>query len=247
MKYWVYKMTYDTSAAPHVRDGVLSLAICKPRIREDAAEGDIIFGISGRSRRVNRGERLIYVAEVTKKLTRSGEYYESAKYRGRWDCIYDRVGEKLVWRPGSLFHKDDPVALRRDIGPAPLYPRAIALLSDDFRYLGDEGTSEFARRWPDLGSFVYEIGIMEQDVEPESKIGRMLTELKREIWRSRRAGDVGPPTEPELSAPNWTKSEPSSGNGASRRSCGGGAETPVGCAPPRLRPGRPRRGCGDQR
>jgi len=228
MKYWVYKMTYDTGAAPHVRDGLLSLAICKPRIREDAVEGDVIFGISGRSRRVNRGERLIYVAEVTKKLRTPGEYYERAKYRDRWDCIYDRLGDKLSWRPGSLFHKDDPVALRRDIGPAPLYHRAIALLSDDFRYLGSEGTSDFARRWPNLGTFVYEIGIMEQDVEPESDIGRMLTAVKQDLWRKCPASRVGTPTEREPQVPAWTAQgggrESTSGN-----PCTGTAPAKKGC------------------
>src|SRR4051812_2880278 len=115
--YWVYKLTYDTGAAPHVRDGLLSLAICKPRIREGAAEGDVIFGFSGRSRKVNRGERLIYVAEVTKKLA-NGKYYDDAQFRDRWDCIYDRVGESLVWRAGSLFHKNGSSA-NTDVGPGP--------------------------------------------------------------------------------------------------------------------------------
>jgi hypothetical protein len=87
MTFWVYKLTYDTGAAPHVRDGLLSLAICKPKIRLGAVPGDVIFGFGGRSRRAIRGERLIYAAQVTSKLAAPGEYYEQPQYRGRWHCI----------------------------------------------------------------------------------------------------------------------------------------------------------------
>src|SRR6266542_982399 len=139
MTFWVYKLTYDTGAAPHVRDGLLSLAICKPKIRLGAAPGEVIFGFGGRSRPVTRGERLIYVARVTSRLAAPGGYYERPQYRRRWDCIYDHRGGRLVWRPGSLFHQNGSSA-DRDIGPAPVYPRAVVLLSDEFRYLGSEGT-----------------------------------------------------------------------------------------------------------
>jgi hypothetical protein len=68
MTSWVYKLTYDTGAAPHVQNGLLSLAICKPKIRLGAVPGDVIFGFGGRSFPVIRGARLIYVAQVTSKL-----------------------------------------------------------------------------------------------------------------------------------------------------------------------------------
>lgn len=202
MTYWVYKLTYDTGAAPHARGGLLSLAICKPRIREGAVVGDVIFGFSGRSRRVNRGKRLIYVAEVTEKMARPGEYYERPQYRGRWDCIYERVRDRLAWRPGSLTHAEGKFRAK-DLGPAPRYHRAVVLLSDQFRYLGIEGTMDHAGKWPNLATFVHEMGIGERELEPQSEMGRMLTELKRDLWRTRSAKEVGEPTEPPSDEPAW--------------------------------------------
>lgn len=203
MTYWVYKLTYDCGTAPHVRDGLLSLAICKPKIRERAAVGDVLFGFSGRSRKVNRGERLIYVAQVTEKLAAPGQYYERPEFRNRWDCIYERKGRRLIWRAGSLTHEGEE-SRTRDLGPAPSYPRAVVLLSDDFRYLGAEGTMDYTARWPDLGTFVHELGIGQRELEPESSLGRKLAELRRELWRTRAASEVGDPTEPYAREPGWT-------------------------------------------
>ncbi len=202
MTFWVYKLTYDEGAAPHVRNGLLSLAICKPRIRVGAARGDVIFGFAGRSRPVNRGERLIYIAEITEKLDKPGEYYERSEYRDRWDCIYDRRGGRLVWRRGSIFHHDGS-CVGTDLGSAPLYPRAVVLLSTRFRYLGAEGTMDYLRRWPDLGTLVHERGIGERRIEPDSRMGRMLWELRVEVWRTRAPDRHGPPTHPASGPPAW--------------------------------------------
>lgn len=202
MAFWVYKLTYDEGAAPHVRKGLLSLAICKPRIRTAAVRGDVIFGFAGRSRPVNRGERLIYIAEVTDKLDKPGEYYERHEYQDRWDCIYKRHDGRLVWRRGSLFHRDGS-SFDTDLGPAPLYPRAIVLLSRRFRYMGAEGTMDYVRRWPDLGTLVHERGIGELRIEPDSRVGRMLSELREEVWRTRAPDHHGPPTHPAAGPPAW--------------------------------------------
>lgn len=227
--YFVYKLTYDCGTAPHVRNGLLSLAICKPRIREAAVEGDVLFGFSGRSRKVNRGERLIYVAEVTRKLDKPGEYYEGAEFRNRWDCIYERRGGRLVWRPGSLTHQDEEFRAK-DLGAAPRYPRAIVLLSKEFRYLGANGTMDYARRWPNLATYIHELGVGHRTVAPESEMGRMLSELKRELWRAPSAKEVGAPTEPFACEPAWDgearnadpapSCAPQSGNRAARRAGG---------------------------
>lgn len=79
--FYCYKMTYDTGFAPNPYHGVLTLATCKPHIREHATEteGDWIAGWTATTVRncdekiIHSGkvgeEQLIYLAKVTKKLT----------------------------------------------------------------------------------------------------------------------------------------------------------------------------------
>jgi len=72
---YVYKMVTDNGGAPCVTGKLLSLAICKPKIRKSAARGSLIFGFGGKEYQ----ERLIYIARVTGKL--EGEaYYQQPKY-----------------------------------------------------------------------------------------------------------------------------------------------------------------------
>ena len=59
----VYKMMTHNGGAPCVHDDLLSLAICKPKIRKAAPIGSLIFGF-GKA----LGGRLIYTARVTGEL-----------------------------------------------------------------------------------------------------------------------------------------------------------------------------------
>jgi hypothetical protein len=61
---YVYKMVADNGGAPCVFRNLLSLAICKPKIRKSAKKGALIFGFGGKDYQ----ERLIYIAHVTSKL-----------------------------------------------------------------------------------------------------------------------------------------------------------------------------------
>ena len=61
---YVYKIVADNGGAPCVRNNLLSLAICKPKIRRTAGKGSFIFGFGGKEYK----ERLIYIARVTAKL-----------------------------------------------------------------------------------------------------------------------------------------------------------------------------------
>ncbi|SFN54073.1 Nmad2 family putative nucleotide modification protein [Dokdonella immobilis] len=44
-RIYVYKLTNDDGGAPCVEDELLSLCICKPRIRSVAIEGDVLIGV----------------------------------------------------------------------------------------------------------------------------------------------------------------------------------------------------------
>ncbi len=129
---FVYKLTVDSGGAPCVHGGLLSLAICKPRIRVAAQVGDWILGFGARSVEELRG-RLIYVARVN-AVIEGREYYGSRAYVGRPDCIYSHDGADYAYREGSRFHGPDD--LDHDLGPAPLHERARVLLSREFVYFG---------------------------------------------------------------------------------------------------------------
>ncbi|MDO9447827.1 MAG: hypothetical protein Q7J20_08040 [Candidatus Nitrotoga sp.] len=132
---YVYKLVADNGGAPCIHKGVLSLSICKPRIRQAADVDDWIIGFGGKSV-ADLKERLIYIAQVT-KVVDHGDYYDSETYRGRPDCIYRKVGNAYEYVPNSLFH--DSEDLPHDLGAAPSFDRARNLLSDRFVYFGREG------------------------------------------------------------------------------------------------------------
>ncbi|HPY31129.1 MAG TPA: hypothetical protein PLT00_12660 [Verrucomicrobiota bacterium] len=46
-RIFVYKMTADNGGAPCLMNDLLSLAICKPKIRHKAKVGDWIIGLGG--------------------------------------------------------------------------------------------------------------------------------------------------------------------------------------------------------
>ena len=134
---YVYKLVADNGGAPCIHEDILSLSICKPRIRQAAHVGDWIIGFGGKSV-ADLKDRLIYIAQVTKVLT-EGVYYDSETYRGRPDCIYRKVGDGYEYVPDSRFH--DSEDLEHDLGSKPGFDRACNLLSDRFVYFGREGDS----------------------------------------------------------------------------------------------------------
>jgi hypothetical protein len=68
-KVYIYKMIADSGGAPCVSKGILSLAICKPRIRSSAERDDIILGFAANS--LYRDNSLVYLAKVTEQIIRS--------------------------------------------------------------------------------------------------------------------------------------------------------------------------------
>ncbi len=91
MAYYYYKMVADNGGAPCVYRNLLSLAICKPKIRASANVGDWVFGFGGKR---SLGERLIYIARITDKVE-DGTYYRDPKYQKRSDRVYGWSGGRL--------------------------------------------------------------------------------------------------------------------------------------------------------
>ena len=147
-KFYVYKMTVDNGGAPCVENDLLSLAICKPRLRSTCGVGDFVFGFGTNA----RDNPLIYIAEVTEKLTK-GEYYAgNPRYSRRADCIYSKTNDGYV-QNDNPFH--DPGDLEHDLGPKEKgFPDTNVLLSTDFRYFGNKAESSYKAKYPKVKELV---------------------------------------------------------------------------------------------
>lgn len=140
MKRYVYKLVADNGGAPCVPDETLSLAICKPIIRQCAEPGDWIYGFAGDALHASHpNNRLIYVAKIT-SIIDGREYYKlDGLYADRPDCIYQYSKASFFIRKDARYHEDGN-ALTRDLGDSrDSFPRARVLLSTEFRYFHRSG------------------------------------------------------------------------------------------------------------
>ena len=135
-RLYVYKVRYDDGTAPHVRDGLLSLATCKAAIRATAQVGDTLVGFAAKS--MCKDQRLVYAATVTARLEH-GEYFRDPAFTGRADRVYRWQGNRLLPRAGSGFDADDALS---DLGAAPEYKRANVLLSTHFRHFAQSRAAD---------------------------------------------------------------------------------------------------------
>jgi hypothetical protein len=182
---FIYKMVADNGGAPCVFRNLLSLAICKPKIRKSAKKGSLIFGFGGK----NYGERLIYVACVTDRLEGQA-YYQRKKYSRRPDCIYRMMGDRAIRKETARYHfKSDE--RKKDVGVR--FENAFVLLSEDFRYLGKRGTSDY-KRHKQLRELI--AGLKRGHRRHHSSALRQeLLALKAEIWRKYRRMRIGTPSD----------------------------------------------------
>lgn len=176
-KIYFYKLVVDDGGAPCVEKALLSLAICKPAIRRTAETGNLIFGFAANS--LDRDNRLIYVARVTRKLT-DGRYFDDPVYRDRADCIYERKGPEFVWRKRSWYHGPDHI--HHDLGKSPNYSNANVLLSSDFRYFGKSGSAEYKRKYPTIGLAVDALGRGHR-VKHTPLLYKEFTQLADDLWK----------------------------------------------------------------
>lgn len=187
-RLYFYKLTTDDGGAPCVQDGLLSLAICKPMIRSTAAVDDLIFGFAANS--LHRDNRLLYIARITDKA-QHGTYYVDKRFGPRGDCIYERRGDRFVWRPGALHH--GPHDLVHDLGEPPVYPKANVLLSSDFRYFGAKGTAEYKTRHHAIKEAVEGLG-QGHRVWHDEPLRLELLALKQQVWRADQNQQAGQPS-----------------------------------------------------
>ena len=101
IRLFSYKMTHDTGFAPNPFGGFLTLATCKPKIREYKKIGDWIAGFTSMS--LNNDsvgqERLVYLMHIDNKIT-FVEYWNNPKYITRRPDIksknvMDKIGDNI--------------------------------------------------------------------------------------------------------------------------------------------------------
>jgi len=182
-RIYLYKLTTDSGGAPCVKDGLLTLAICKPMIRTTAQVGDLVFGFA--ANRMYPGGRvtdnhLIYIARVDARLS-GRDYYGGAEFAERMDCVYEPTGEGFRWRAGARCH--GPEDLVHDLGDRPIYRRAVVLASRDFRYFGKEGSSDYKSRFPLVKDAIERMGRGHR-VHHDEALRRELLDLKDLVWES---------------------------------------------------------------
>ncbi len=189
---YVYKIVVDSGGAPCVRNNLLSLALCKPKIRKTAGKGSFVFGFGGK----DYEERLIYIARVTDKLEGTA-YYRQGKYARRPDCIYRVENGRPVRKASAEYHRDSDHR-KKYVGLH--FQRAYVLLSKDFRYLGRKGTDDYKKSYPQIARLIEDLTRGHRR-HHSVKLRKELMALKAEIWRKYRRKKVGLPTENDRHRP----------------------------------------------
>ena len=183
---YIYKVVADTGGAPCIWRGTLSLAICKPKIRRTTRKGDLIFGFGGKT----YGGRLLYIAEVTEK-PEVGDYYRTLRFAARPDCIYkdnDGVPER---KPSARYHAETDER-KKDVGMR--FENAYVLLSENFRYLGGNGTDSYKQEFPSVKILIE--GLKQgHRVNHTSQLRSELVALKDQAWSQHNKMVLGSPTD----------------------------------------------------
>jgi len=180
-RIYIYKMIVDIGAAPCVWDGVLSLAICKPKIRAKARKNDIILGFAANS--LSRRNRLIYMAKVTKPVS-GRKYFSTRQYQNRPDCIYQFQQGRFDRKTSARFHS--PQDMKRDLGEAPAYKSARVLLSkgeNNFRYFGRSCPIDYKTAYPRIRQLVETLARGHR-VNHSSHLRAELEDLVRRLWKA---------------------------------------------------------------
>ncbi len=101
IRLFSYKMTHDAGFAPNPFGGFMTLATCKPKIRECKKIGDWIAGFTSGilNNDIIGQEKLVYLMQVTNKISFE-EYWRNSEYKNRKpqkdsNDILKRIGDNI--------------------------------------------------------------------------------------------------------------------------------------------------------
>ena len=183
---YVYKLMTDNGGAPCVWHGLLSLAICKPKIRKVAKIESLIFAFGAK----HYDERLIYAAKVTEKLE-FGDYYRKPKYAKRPDCIYRDILGQPQRKQNARYHNQSDER-KKDVGLN--FQNASVLLSEDFRYFGKNGTDDYKRKFPAIKKTVEALKRGHR-VNLSTELHKEFISLKKQLWQKHSRKVLGSPSD----------------------------------------------------
>jgi len=121
-RFYSYIVATDNGSSPNTENGLLSLALCKPKIRSTAKPGDYVIGIAGKNISFYP-RRILFIMKIT-DVSLIADY--AVKYPNRKDSIYTAELKQLV----NPYH--DSAHIKTDIGGKNV------LISSDFIYFGNK-------------------------------------------------------------------------------------------------------------
>ena len=110
-KVCAYTITFDGNFAPCIEDGHLTLALCKPQIRERAELGDYVVAFASTAKANDafkgKGGNLVYVAQITDRSTVVDYHSGADGGDNRKDRIYDVDANGELQHKGKVrYHKE---------------------------------------------------------------------------------------------------------------------------------------------
>ena len=142
MRFFSYKLTHDDGLAPNPFWEFLTLAVCKPEIRENRNIGDWIAGFSSKeldsSCEIGK-EKLIYLMKVTGKIPFS-KYWNNPKYDIKKPDLASsdlrkHVGDN-IYKPVRMEYEQVPNVRHCSSDMDKDLKSKQVLLSDEFYYFG---------------------------------------------------------------------------------------------------------------
>jgi len=79
MEIWTYVITNDDGSAPNYEAPATTLAICKPRIRANAKEGDVVLAFCGATLNRQRPHSVCWAGVISEKM-RLGDYWNDKRF-----------------------------------------------------------------------------------------------------------------------------------------------------------------------
>ncbi|HBM2839197.1 TPA: hypothetical protein LU108_001726 [Enterobacter hormaechei subsp. xiangfangensis] len=139
-----YKIVRDFGFAPNPFHDYCTLATCKPKIRNSAQPGDLIFGCG--SSHLNLKDKLIYVMLVEEKMSFQ-EYWEDQRFKYKKPHFYSNkqnaFGDNIYhvdsngnWTQEDSHHSFEDGRINQDNMERDLTSLHV-LISTNFIYFGD--------------------------------------------------------------------------------------------------------------